>query len=147
MSDIHFATNATELADILRRTLGAKSVLITETTQDGHTVHAHSGPELPEKLRRKMPVGYPVCEHTVAMGFPLVVDDAFNHPLLVSNPSVRELGIGSYAGAPLFRPDGTASGTVCAMQDHIYRWSTEQIEAILTSARYAEKLVFGVNTT
>ncbi|WP_298835734.1 GAF domain-containing protein [uncultured Roseobacter sp.] len=142
MSGIGISDSAVDVAGWLLRCVGAGSVLITETLEDRHVVHAHRGPRLPEHLRHELPIGYPVCEHTVAMGFPLVVDDAFNHPLLRGNPAVSELGIGSYAGAPMFRENGEAAGTVCAMLPHIHRWRPEQIEAILTATKTAEKLLF-----
>ncbi|WP_300030495.1 GAF domain-containing protein [uncultured Roseobacter sp.] len=142
MAEIRISETAGGIAARLKRDIEASVVLITETLQDKHVVHACIGLELPQRLRHELPLGYPVCEHTVAMGFPLIVDDAFNHPLLTGNPAVTELGIGSYAGAPLFRIDGQAGGAICAMQPHIHRWSAAQIEIILEASRSAEKVLF-----
>ena len=147
MSDIGISGTADELAQRLLQCVGAGTVLITEMLPDRHVVHGYCGPRLPERLRHELPIGYPVCEHTVEMGFPLIVDDAFNHPLLRGNPAVSELGIGSYAGAPVFRRNGRAAGTVCAMLPHIHRWNPEQIESILTASRQAEEILFGDGST
>lgn len=55
------------------------------------------------------------CVRVLAGLLPPVVPDARRHPVTRELPVTEELGIGSYVGAPLRGPDGTAVGMLCCL--------------------------------
>ena len=71
----------------------------------------------PSPLHRggQTPVSHSFCQHVVATGKPLIVEDARTNPLVRLNPAVEELGIVAYAGIPLVTSDGHAIGSFCVI--------------------------------
>ena len=87
---------------------------------------------LPEPLAtsRETPVSHSFCQHVVATGKPLIVEDARSNPLVRLNPAVREMGVIAYAGIPLVTTDGHAIGSFCVIDGKPRTWSFEDIEML-----------------
>lgn len=130
-----------ELVAQVQRHLAAACAMITEVTADRQRVLAHAGRRLPDWFMAGAPLDYSICQHCVAMDFPLVIDDAITHPLLRGNRAVSELNIAAYLGAPVHRPAGTAIGAICAVEFHQRRWSEAEIRFVTDSARIADALL------
>ncbi|MFD3662862.1 GAF domain-containing protein [Streptomyces sp. NPDC058659] len=63
---------------------------------------------------RAMPLDHGFCPEVVTRKKPLVLPDVFAHPRFAGNAVVDQIGIRTYAGAPLLHGD-TVLGTVCAV--------------------------------
>jgi len=87
---------------------------------------------LPEAiaLKRETPVSHSFCQHVVATGKPLIVEDARTNPLVRLNPAVEEMGIVAYAGIPLVTSDGHAIGSFCVIDSRPRSWSFDDIEML-----------------
>jgi len=87
---------------------------------------------LPEPIasKRQTPVSHSFCQHVVATGKPLVVEDARNNPLVRLNPAVEEMGIVAYAGIPLVTSDGHAIGSFCVIDSRPRAWSFDDVEML-----------------
>lgn len=135
------ATTLDELVTLVRTGLGAACVMITRVTDDKQTVLAHAGRSLPEWFGRSASLDYSICQHSVAMNFPLVIDDAISHPLLRGNRAVTELNVAAYIGVPIHAQPGKAMGALCAVEFHQRRWTEEDVTLITEAARKADSLM------
>ena len=70
------------------------------------------------------------CQHVVATGKPLIVENARTNPLVKLNPAVEEMGIVAYAGIPLITSDGHAVGSFCVIDSRPRTWSFDDIEML-----------------
>ena len=80
---------------------------------------------------RQTPLSHSFCQYTVALGAPLIVEDARIHPVLRTNLAIPDLGVVAYAGIPLVRDDGYVLGSFCAIDTKPHAWSEAEV-AILT---------------
>lgn len=65
---------------------------------------------------RHMSLDHGYCPEVVRRGRPLVLTDVCDYPRFAGNPVVDQLGIRTYAGAPLIhQPSGVVLGTVCVV--------------------------------
>lgn len=86
------------------------------------------------KMNDAMPLTHSICQHVVAMDYPLVVDDALTHPLVKLNGAVRELGINAYLGAPIRYESDDLRGAICALDTYRRLWTKAEIKTILDAA-------------
>ena len=136
------ATTLSRLAFSLREATGAKAVLVTEVAKPYQFILANAGLTLPADMVRAMPISHSICQHVVAMDFPLLVDDAMTHPLLRGNGAVDQMGVCAYLGAPIRRRDGRPCGAICAIETQPRRWTTEDLSLVLKAARRADDLLY-----
>ena len=80
------------LTRMAARLLGAPVSLITLVTEDRQFFKSATGLAEPWASRRGSPLSHSFCRHVAVSGLPLIVEDTRRHPLLRSNPAVRELG-------------------------------------------------------
>lgn len=78
---------------------------------------------------RDSPLSYSFCQHAVAMGVPLVIEDARQHPLVRQDPATMR-GVIAYAGVPLVTSDGHALGTLCVIDFQPRRWSEGEVQTL-----------------
>lgn len=76
---------------------------------------------------REMPLDYSFCQHVVATGEPLIIEDATRHPLVMDNPAVQELDAISYAGMPLTLSNGITLGSFCVVDSRPHTWTDEEL--------------------
>jgi GAF domain-containing protein len=69
----------------------------------------------PWATRRETPLSHSFCQHVVATGAPLRVEDARDHSLVCDNLAIPELGVVAYLGMPLATADGQVLGSLCAI--------------------------------
>ena len=72
---------------------------------------------------RQTPLTHSFCQHVVATGAALVVDDATAHPLVCDNHAIRDLGVRAYLGVPLTNAAGHTLGALCAIDAAPRRWT------------------------
>jgi predicted Zn finger-like uncharacterized protein len=94
---------------------------------DGRRQFLKSAFGLPEPWasKRETPLTHSFCKHVVSSGKPLIVSNALEHPVLSSNPAVKDLKIVAYAGHPLKTDDGHVLGTLCAIDSKPRQWTEE----------------------
>lgn len=80
------------------------------------------------------------CRHTIALGRPLLIEDARAHELVCNNPAVEDGAI-AYAGVPLAGEGGEAIGALCVVSSEPRRWSGEDVENLLVLSRSAASLL------
>lgn len=124
----------------LKMRLQADMAMISYLTESHHHIAVESGIELPPEAMGRVGLEHSICVHSVAMDFPLVVDDAIAHPLLKTNLTIKEFGVAAYLGAPVHFPDGRAVGTVCVMQRRVRRWSSQDIKDVIDTANTIDDL-------
>ena len=76
---------------------------------------------------RQTPLDYSLCQYVVAAKTPIAIPDLAADPDLRDHPKAREFGIRSYAGVPLFSPDGFAVGTLCVLDVNRRRWTERNV--------------------
>ncbi|MEO7196061.1 MAG: GAF domain-containing SpoIIE family protein phosphatase [Pseudonocardiaceae bacterium] len=92
------------------------------------------GPGGTSSEARENPVEQSFCQYVIGSGTPLVVDDARTDPLTRDNPSVELMGVGAWAGFPVYAPDGQVLGTFCAVDSSARRWSPHELDVLETLA-------------
>jgi two-component system cell cycle sensor histidine kinase/response regulator CckA len=118
------------LAGLAARLLGAPVALVTLLGEDRVFFKSAIGLAEPWASRRGAPLSHSFCRHVVASGVPLVIEDARRHPLVRSNPAVRELGWISYAGVPLTLSDGWTLGALAVVDALPRIWSPRDVELL-----------------
>ncbi len=124
----------TAIADLVARGLGATMGLVTILTST--TQHFVGQVGLPADLADAggTPRSWSFCQHTVAAGATLVVQDSRQHPVLAQTP-LAEMGlVRAYAGVPI-EIDGTIVGTVCVLSDAPRVFDSQNIATLQLAAR------------
>ncbi|WP_368187587.1 GAF domain-containing protein [Aestuariibius sp. HNIBRBA575] len=106
-----------------------------------HHICSSAGLDLPLESGNTLTFDYSICRHVQMMNFPLVVEDALTHPLLVDNKSINELGVLAYIGVPIRDAAGRAVGCVSAVQKRSRRWCDADLELLTQAAKEIEKLI------
>lgn len=83
------------------------------------------------------PLENSLCRYAVALGEPLIVEDAPAHRLVGSDLAVTRQGVQAYLGMPLITGDGHVLGTLCVLDFHPRPWTSEQIEGVSDLAAVA----------
>ncbi|MBI3790811.1 MAG: GAF domain-containing sensor histidine kinase [Gemmatimonadetes bacterium] len=81
----------------------------------------------PWKEARGSRLTHSFCQHVVASGEPLVVEDAPHHPLVHDNLAIAGMGVIAYAGMPLRTEDGEVLGSFCTVDTTPRVWSPEEL--------------------
>ena len=86
---------------------------------------------LPEPLdiQQQTPLSHSFCQHVVTENSTLVVEDAPHHEKVKDNPAVRDLGVASYLGAPIYSQKKPI-GAFCIIDQKPRHWTSEQIEQL-----------------
>jgi two-component system, cell cycle sensor histidine kinase and response regulator CckA len=125
------------LTRLAARVAGAPTALLTLVDGDRQFFKSTFG--LPSHLAtvRTTPVSHCLCKHTVLTGQPLLLDDTSADETIASQPAVRELGIGAYAGVPLVTEDGHVLGSLCVIDFAPHEWPAGVIDDLADLARTA----------
>jgi len=118
------------LTRVACRMLRAPVGLVSLVDRDRQFFKSCVGLPEPFASTRQTPVSHSFCQHVVATGKPLIVEDARTNPLVRLNPAVEELGIVAYAGIPLVTSEGHAIGSFCVIDSRPRSWSFEDIEML-----------------
>ena len=119
------------LADVAARVLNAPVGLVSLVDADRQMWAGCVGVERePWASDRGTPISHSFCQHAVTAREPLIVSDAREHPVLKTNPAIRDLDVIAYLGVPLITTDGHAVGTLCVIDHKPRLWTTEQIQLL-----------------
>jgi signal transduction histidine kinase len=83
---------------------------------------------------RGTPISHSFCRHVVDLKQPLVVPYAPDHPLVKDNPSIAELGVIAYLGAPIVDPSGQLLGSFCVIDTVPRDWTEANVALIVDLA-------------
>ena len=99
---------------------------------DDHRQFFKSQVGLPEPWseKRETPLSHSFCQWVVSSDRELVISDARNHPVLVKNGAVSDLGVIAYAGVPLKAQTGNTIGAFCAIDSNPYDWSDKDLATL-----------------
>ena len=110
--------------------LNAPVALVSLVDEDRQFFKSLTGLAEPWAGERQTPLSHSFCQHTLAAGEPLVVEDAREHPVVRDNLAIRDLRVIAYAGAPLVTADGHALGTLCVIDHKPRAWTADQIDTL-----------------
>jgi GAF domain-containing protein len=125
------------LTSLARRILNAPVALVSLVDGDRQFFKSCAGLREPWLSRRETPLSHSFCQHVVALGAPLIVEDARRHPLVWSNLGIDELGIVAYVGIPLATSDGHTIGSFCVTDSQPRAWTWSEIEILKDLAAIA----------
>lgn len=119
------------------RVLGVPTAVVTLIDRNRQYFAAHSGLRSDLAEARETSLDYSFCQHVVATGAALAVNEATLHPLVHDNSAISAYGVHAYAGMPLRTTDGQVLGSFCAFDSVGREWSREDLEALEDLARAA----------
>src|SRR3954454_2304295 len=111
------------LTSLASRVLDVPVALVSLVDEDRQFFKSCIGLPEPWSSRRGTPLSHSFCQHAVASGEPLVIEDARDHPLVHDNLAIRDLDVIAYAGVPLVTSDGAVLGRFCAIDSQPRSWS------------------------
>ncbi|TMR38178.1 GAF domain-containing protein [Actinomadura geliboluensis] len=115
-SDEQFDAFAAELATAFAAQLGEGGevpyAMVNLVTSEQYFVGLHC-PDDKGQVGRTMSRDHGYCPEVVRRRKALVLPDVYAHPRFSTNKVADQIGIRTYAGAPLIHLDGTLLGTVC----------------------------------
>lgn len=114
--------------------LGCPVSLLTIIDADRQWFKSSCGLPAPLADTRETALSHSLCQYVVAAGEPLVIDDAGDHELC-DHPAVQELGLRSYAGAPVWSPDGHAVGALCVADSTPHHWADHEVDLLVDLAQ------------
>ena len=121
------------------RLLNAPVALVSLVDVPGDRQFFKSQVGLPEPVAslRQTPLSHSFCKLVARTGKMLRVIDAQSDPRVKGNPVIEDLGVIAYLGQPLFAPDGTAIGSLCAIDTKAREWTETDADTLLRLSRMA----------
>ncbi len=117
----------TQLASQL---IGSPVSLISLVDADRQFFKSAVGLPEPWNSLRETPLSHSFCQHVVATGAPLIIEDARSDALLRGNLAIRDLGVIAYLGVPLKTSDGHVLGALCAIESKPRTWSARDTDSL-----------------
>jgi len=121
--------------------LATPVTLLSLVDEDRQFFKSQHGLKEPYATTRETPLSHSFCQHVVAADRPFLVSDAREHPLVMDNLAIPDLGVIAYAGVPVRAPGGAPLGSFCAIDSKPREWSREEITILEELAeRAAEEI-------
>jgi GAF domain-containing protein len=92
--------------------------------------------------QRTHPLSDSLCVYTVVSGFPLVIDDIADHPVLRDHSAAHSGAVSSYIGIPIIDDAGHQVGTLCAWDTQPRHWSSGEIQIMTDLADVVRNVIF-----
>ena len=121
-------------AQRVRDLIGVPVSLVSLVQADQQVFPGMCGLPDPWASRRSTPLSHSFCQHVVASGEPLVIEDARLDGLVRDNLATTEIGVVGYAGMPLTDDDGNVLGSLCAIDTEPRRWTDEELGILRDTA-------------
>lgn len=90
-----------------------------------------------------MPRDEAICDHVVASGETLVVNDTDRDPRFAEHPAIQLWDTRFYAGAPLMTADGLVLGALCLLDTEPRKLDKEELDLLDTMAADVVSLITG----
>ena len=127
------------IVDMMCSALRVPVSMVSILHDNRHLVYAQHGLGHLLEETSELPITHSICQHVVAMGRPLVVCDAFAHPLVQGSPAVLQCNVNAYLGEPLHGIDGKPMGSLCVLDTRARDWSDSQRRMMSIAAMVAER--------
>ncbi|MGI8549877.1 MAG: diguanylate cyclase [Dehalococcoidia bacterium] len=118
------------LTRLASKIIGVSVALVSLVDSDRQFFKSASGLSEPWVSQRQTPLSHSFCQHVVASGKPLVIDDARQDPILRHNPAIPDLGVVAYAGVPLTTTDGKSLGSFCVIDPEPRAWTDDDLSVL-----------------
>jgi signal transduction histidine kinase len=118
------------LTRLVCRLLGVPVALVSLVEADRQFFKSAVGLPQPWLLLRETSLLHSFCQHVVATGAPLVVEDADQHPVLSDSLAIPDLGVVAYLGMPLITAEGHVLGALCAIGPEPRAWAASDAAAL-----------------
>lgn len=119
------------LTRLVTRILHVPVALVVLVDANRQFFKSQVGMPEPWATNRETPLSHSFCQHVVATGDPLIIQNARQHNLVHDNLAIRDLDVIAYAGIPLKTDSGEVIGSFCAIDSQPHEWSADDI-SILT---------------
>ncbi|MDZ4762922.1 MAG: GAF domain-containing protein [Chloroflexota bacterium] len=116
--------------------IGAPVSLVSLIDADRQFFKSAVGLPEPWASERQTPLSHSFCQHVVATGEPLIIDDARNHPLVYDNLAIPDLNVIGYLGMPLVTSQGAKLGSFCVIDGKPRVWQPHEIEIMRELAQF-----------
>jgi signal transduction histidine kinase len=119
------------LSALTAKVLRVPVALVSLVDDNRQVFQGMHGP-LPEPVLevRETPLSHSFCQHVVASGKPLVVQDARADERVRENLAVRDLHVAAYLGVPLSTSEGYVLGSLCAIDVVPRQWTDDEMEIL-----------------
>jgi diguanylate cyclase (GGDEF)-like protein len=117
-------------ARVAARAADVPVALVSLVTEDRQYFAGMFGMGQPWADARQTPLSHSFCQHVVANGAPLVVEDARIDPVLCSNLAIADLDVVAYAGFPIVTLEGHVLGSLCAIDSTPRSWDPAHLDAL-----------------
>ena len=114
----------------VRDSLGVPVALVSLVHPEQQVFPGMVGLGEPWATARCTPLSHSFCQYVVAGKQPLVISDAREHPWVMDNPAISDLGVIAYAGMPLIDAAGRVLGSLCAIDTVPRRWSDTELQRL-----------------
>lgn len=133
----------TRLATLARRFL--KAPLTTITFLDDKKVYfkAEGNLDLSSMQGREMAVRESICQFVMESGNGLIIPDAQKNEQVKDLPVVKQEGLVSYMGMPIYSPDGFVLGCFSVMDREVHEWDKGEIDLLKEFTLLVEREVAG----
>jgi signal transduction histidine kinase len=125
------------LTRLASQVLGVPVALVSLVEEDRQFWKSCIGLPEPWISDRETPLSHSFCQHAVASGEALIINDAREHPLVSENLAIRDLDVIAYAGFPLRTSAGEVLGTFCAIDSQPRVWTEGEIAFVREMAASA----------
>ncbi len=105
-------------------------VSIVDFENDRQFFKSQIGLPEPWATEQQTPLSHSFCQHVVKTNAPLIVENALEHELVKDNLAIRDLGVVSYLGVPIYTPDSQPTGALCAIDGKPRQWTEKEIELL-----------------
>lgn len=127
-----FEQDLDALTSLITRVLKVPVALVSLVDDRRQFFKSYCGLPEPWASRRETPLSHSFCQHVVISASPLVVSDAREHPLLLDNLAIPDIGVIAYAGVPIVGADGLVLGSLCAIDSKPRDWLAEEVDMLLS---------------
>lgn len=118
------------LAELASTILDVPIALVTMIDAEQQFFKSQIGLPEPWSTTRKTLLSHSFCQHVVALGQPLIINDSRNHPLVHDNLAITDLNVIAYAGIPIVTSNGHAIGSFCAIDHKPREWKQSEIDIL-----------------
>ena len=105
------------------------AALVSMVDADRQFFKSQVGLKAPWSTERQTRLSHSFCQWVVAGNEPLVIGDAREHPVLVHNHAVRDLGVVAYMGVPV-EASGQPIGSFCTIDTTPRQWSPDDLQTL-----------------
>lgn len=118
------------LTRLATQIIDAPVALVSLVAADRQFFKSQCGLPEPYATNRQTPLSHSFCQHVVASGQPLIIEDARRHPLVLDNLAIPDLNVIAYLGMPLTTPEGVELGSFCVIDGEPRTWTEQEVEVV-----------------